>query len=192
MATYNESLGGYVADVPRVVFRRCDKKAIYLDELSAATVSANIETTDINGGWSLFPVAVLPGSSTFTMNFTSAKFESELFSITNKTDFVKNSNYQLPTGERHEIDANHQITLLNAPVAGTVYIRGMEETTETTVAAGTYKVDAETKKITFSADDDMDYVDVVYDYVKEVQEAIITNKESAIGEATASNYGFAA
>ena len=126
------------------------------------------------------------------MNFTSAKFESELFSITNKTDFVKNSNYQLPTGERHEIDANHQITLLNAPVAGTVYIRGMEETTETTVAAGTYKVDAETKKITFSADDDMDYVDVVYDYVKEVQEAIITNKESAIGEATASNYGFAA
>lgn len=53
MATYNESLGGYVADVPRVVFRRCDKKAIYLDELSAATVSANIETTDINGGWSL-------------------------------------------------------------------------------------------------------------------------------------------
>ena len=33
MATYNESLGGYVADVPRVVFRRCDKKAIYLDEL---------------------------------------------------------------------------------------------------------------------------------------------------------------
>ena len=65
-------------------------------------------------------------------------------------------------------------------------------TTEQTVATGTYKVDAETKKITFSADDDMDYVDVVYEYVKEVQEAIITNKESAIGEATASNYGFAA
>ena len=33
MATYNESLGGYIADVPRVVFRRCDKRAIYLDEL---------------------------------------------------------------------------------------------------------------------------------------------------------------
>ena len=47
MATYDESLKGYVADVPRVVFKRCDKKCIYMDELSSATVTANIETTDI-------------------------------------------------------------------------------------------------------------------------------------------------
>ena len=27
MATYNQALKGYVADVPHVVFRRCDGKA---------------------------------------------------------------------------------------------------------------------------------------------------------------------
>lgn len=27
MATYNPSLKGYIADVPKVIFRRCDGKA---------------------------------------------------------------------------------------------------------------------------------------------------------------------
>jgi len=71
MATYNTALKGYVADVPKVIFRRCDGNAYAFTELSSATVTANIETMDINGGWSLFPLAVLPGNSTFTMNFTS-------------------------------------------------------------------------------------------------------------------------
>lgn len=33
MATYNSSLKGYVADVPRVVFKRCDGQKFYMDEL---------------------------------------------------------------------------------------------------------------------------------------------------------------
>lgn len=33
MATYNSALKGYVADVPRVVFRRCDGRAYAFDEL---------------------------------------------------------------------------------------------------------------------------------------------------------------
>ena len=32
MATYNAALKGYVADVPRVVFKRCDGKKYYFDE----------------------------------------------------------------------------------------------------------------------------------------------------------------
>ena len=47
MATYNNALKGYVADVPKVIFRRCDGHAFSFDELTAATVSANIETMDI-------------------------------------------------------------------------------------------------------------------------------------------------
>ena len=130
-----------------------------------------------------FPVAVLPGSSTFEMNFTSGKFDADLFAMANKTEFSQNSNYELDTSERHEPDANHEIELLQTPVADSIYIAGMEATDEQTVASGKYKVDG--KKITFSADDDIDFVDVIYAYVKEVQEAIITNKESAIGEAAA-------
>ena len=185
MATYNAALKGYVADVPKVVFRRCDGHAYAFNELTAATVSANIETIDINAGWSLFPVAVIPGNSTFTMNFTCGQFDADLFAMANKVDYVENANYQLDTNERHEPDANHQIELLQTPVEGSIFISGMEPiTTQSgTVTAGHYLING--KKITFSADDDIDFVDVVYKYVQAAHEAIVTNKESAIGEASA-------
>ena len=64
MATYVEAFRGYIADVPKVIFKRCDGQKFLFDELTAATVTPTINTTEINAGWSLFPVAVLPGQST--------------------------------------------------------------------------------------------------------------------------------
>lgn len=185
MATYNAALRGYVADVPKVVFRRCDGHAYAFTELTAATVSANIETIDINAGWSLFPVAVIPGNSTFTMNFTCGQFDADLFAMANKVDYAKNTDYQLDTTERHTPNQNHQIELLKTPVEGSIFIDGMEPiTTQSgTVTAGHYLINGKT--LTFSADDDIDFVDVVYAYTQEAYEAIVTNKESAIGECSA-------
>ena len=74
MATYVESLKGYIADVPKVIFKRCDGRKFLFDELTAATVTPNIQTTDVQAGWSLFPVAVLPGASTFEMSITSKQY----------------------------------------------------------------------------------------------------------------------
>lgn len=130
-------------------------------------------------------MAVIPGNSTFTMNFTCGQFDADLFAMANKVDYVENANYQLDTNERHEPDANHQIELLQTPVEGSIFISGMEPiTTQSgTVTAGHYLING--KKITFSADDDIDFVDVVYKYVQAAHEAIVTNKESAIGEASA-------
>lgn len=110
------------------------------------------------------------------------QFDADLFAMANKTDYAANENYAMDTSERHEPDANHQIELLQTPVEGSIYIANLEPvTTQTgTIVSGKYLVNG--KKITFSADDDIDFVDVVYQYTKEVQEAIITNKESAIGE----------
>ena len=164
-----------------------------MDELTAATVSANIDTMDINAGWSLFPVAVLPGQSTFTMSFTSGKFDTAMFGRANAIKDIAesnddhawrtNSNYAMSTGERYTPDATtHKITLLHTPITGSIYIAGMEEVTGSgTIVSGKYLVNG--SDVTFSADDDIEYVDVVYDYTKEVTEAIVTNKESAIGEA---------
>lgn len=141
----------------------------------------------------MYPLAVLPGQSTFTLSFTSAKFDTDMFAMTNGIGNLNssssehawntNSSYKMSTGEHLEPNTNHEVILAYTPIADSVYIAGMEETTEQTIASGKYKVDAETKKITFSSDDVISYVDVVYDYTKEVTEAIVTNKESAIGEA---------
>lgn len=54
MATYVEKFGGYVADVPKVIFKRCDGKKFLFDELTAATVTPTINTTEIKfQHWSL-------------------------------------------------------------------------------------------------------------------------------------------
>lgn len=195
MATYSSMLKGYIADVPMVIFKRCDNKVFAMDELTSATVSANIDNTEIRAGWSLFAVAVLPGQSTFTMSFTSGKFDAAMFSMANKTEFATNSEYAMPTLEYHTPSDAHTITLLENPISGTVKIAGLEET-EDTPATGQFKVTTttvgeapDTKTVglvTFYASDEFDaQLEVIYDYTKTVQEAIITNKESAIGEATA-------
>lgn len=195
MAVWNEALRGYVADVPRVVFKRCDGAKFYFDELTAATVSANIETTDIQAGWSLFPVAVLPGASTFTMSLTSGKFDTRIFSMANaikdtpetESDHAwrDNENYVMSTGEHLSltlVGQTWEATLDKSPVADSVYIAGLTEASS--VATGNFVVSG--KKLTFYKDDfnaTHSYIDVTYDYIQPAKEAIVTNKESAIGEA---------
>jgi hypothetical protein len=53
MATYVEALKGYVADVPKVIFKRCDGRKFLFDELTAATVTPQMNPMEINAGWSL-------------------------------------------------------------------------------------------------------------------------------------------
>lgn len=49
-STYVEKFGGYVADVPKMFFRRCDNRVFKFDELTQATVTPNIQTIDIQAG----------------------------------------------------------------------------------------------------------------------------------------------
>ncbi len=160
---------------------------------AAALIGGRKLTTYGEQQW--FPVAVLPGQSTFTMNFTSGKFDTNLFSMANaikdKEEFAEdhawrtNSTYAMSIGERFTPDSAHQIELSRTPIANSIYIGGMELATgDGAPTSGHYKVDSVNPKlITFAAADDIDYVDVVYDYTQEGVEAIITNKEAAIGEA---------
>lgn len=142
-----------------------------------------------------FPVAVIPGNSTFTMNFTCGQFDADLFAMANKVVYEGNEDYALDIVERFTPNSDHQITLTETPVEGTIFIDGMVGlTTNTgTVTSGNYLING--KVLTFAADQDIDFVDVVYQYKpyarqnqndkRLVYEAIVTNKESAIGECSA-------
>lgn len=196
MATYIPEFQGYIADVPRMWFKRCDGRVFYFDELTQASVTPQVNYTEINAGWSLFPVAYLPGQSTFEMQVTSGKFEADLFVMTNATRFVANANYEVPKTEILELDGSAEVELLEDPVSGSVSIAGMEETAQTPTA-GTFKVTpavwtqatpptiSTPAKITFSAVSDVEggKVEVNYFYKKAAQEANITNQSSAMGEA---------
>ena len=121
------------------------------------------------------------------MSFTCGQFDAELFSMANRTDFAANNNYEVDISERVEVSSAHEAVLSNVPIDdGTIYIEGLEEAEAgaSTVTTGKFKVDAESKKLTFSADDEIDFVEVCYKYKQEAMEALITNKESAIGSCT--------
>ena len=151
----------------------------------------NNNNTEINAGWSLYPVAYLPGQSTFEMSITSGKFEADLFVMTNATNFEKNSAYQVPVTEVLTPDGENQVDLAQKPIAGTVSIAGMEETAQT-VVSGKFKVVEGTgdlpTKIQFFAGDIADTVTVSYFYAAEAQEANIDNRSSAMGEAIMVKY----
>ena len=164
--------------------KRCDGRIFYFDELTNATVTPQVNYTEINAGWSLYPVAYLPGQSTFEMSITSGKFEADLFVMTNATEFSTNSAYQVPCTEILTPDGANEVELAHKPVTGTVSIAGMEETAQT-VTSGKYKVDnsGEVTKIIFFAGDIADTVTISYFYAEEAQEANIDNRSSAMGEA---------
>lgn len=46
--TYEERFGGYITDVPRIIFKRCDEKVFYFDELTSCTVTPDVQYTDVN------------------------------------------------------------------------------------------------------------------------------------------------
>lgn len=120
------------------------------------------------------------------LNIYLGKFDSSLFSMANKATYATNAAYEMSKGERHDVSASHTVVLDETPIAGSVSIEGMTEVdAQATLKTGEFNVNTETKTVTFYAEDVIDFVDVVYDYTATVQEAIITNKEAAIGEAVA-------
>jgi hypothetical protein len=198
MPTYQKQFGGYIADVPRMWFKRCDGRIFYFDELTAATVSPQINYTEVNAGWSLYPVAYLPGQSTFEMQITSGKFEADLFVMTNSTEFAKNSSYQMPATEVLTPNGNHIVELAHNPVASSISITWPKErdndtglmvgvASQANLASGKYFLTAATESspatIEFFDGDIPGDVTINYLYEVTSMEANIDNRSSAIGEA---------
>lgn len=200
MAQYVKQFGGYIADVPKMYFKRCDGRVFVFDELTNASITPNVQYTEINAGWSLYPVAYVPGQSTFEAQITSGKFEAELFSMANGTEFVANANYKVPTHENVTPDANGEVQLGHVPVANSIYIAGMEQVaSNVTLTSGKYKLKstgADEDTLVFYMGDSTastpippdiptgTEAEVYYEYVEATaQEALINNQNSAIGEA---------
>lgn len=165
-----------IADVPIAYFTRCDKRRFTFDKLTAASVTPNIQTTDINAGWSLFPVATLPGQSTFEMQITSGEFNAELFAMANATKY-ETAAFGVPQTEWVAMDANKKVTLKHTPNDGTVSIKGLNLPGET----ADFEVSG--NEITFTAAS-TEVMEISYEFDEQMEQILIDNKSSAIGECT--------
>ena len=184
--TYSPEIKGYIADTGRAWFKRCDGKVFYFDELTQTGMSINQNNTTINAGWSLFPVAVLPGSSTLEMNFTSGRFDAELFSMTNAVDFADNADYEEYVSEIVTVGADKKTLTLSKKVADTdtIVINGLHPTStehpdaDYTIGTGDPTV------ITLTNETEAASITVTWLEKVTVREALIDNQASAVGEVT--------
>lgn len=133
------------------------------------------------------------------MQITSGKFEAELFSMANGTEFTDNASYTMPCVEHVHPDSNGEVILTNVPTASSLYIEGMTMVAyNATLASGQYKLKtngASEKTLVFYMGDSTANpvvppdvptgvnVEVHYEYTQAVKEAMIDNRSSAIGEA---------
>lgn len=179
---YSKAFNGYIADVPKLWFKRCDGRIFQFDELTDASVTPQLNYTEVSAGWSLYPVAYLPGQSTFEMSVTSGKFEADLFVMTNATEFEHSEAYDIPTTERHIPSGAGVINLEHDVANGKISINGLE--LGSSVSAGVFTV-TDGKKVTLNTGDFVagQEVEVNYYYSEEAEVAEIDNMSSAVGEA---------
>lgn len=177
MATYVKDFKGYIADVPIAYFKRCDDRRFTFDKLTAASVTPNIQTTDINAGWSLFPVATLPGQSTFEMQLTSGEFNAELFAMANAVEKYTTATFGVPQTEWLKMDANKKVTLKHTPNDQPVSIKGLNGSGQ----AADFTIDG--NEITFT-EASTETMEISYEFDEQLEQILIDNKSSAIGECT--------
>jgi hypothetical protein len=191
MASYIPAYKGYITDVPELWFKRNDGKVFHFDQLTAANMSPNVNFTEVNAGWSLYPVAYLPGQSTMEMQCTSGQFNADLFAMANGQTF-KQKTFYVPFTKTFEVDSTKKVTLTHAGLIDNddykVTVEGMERVdSNTSIPAGSYHVsevtsDACTLTIgDMKNDEGITSVEVTYYIQQNVKAIDIDNKSTAVG-----------
>lgn len=197
MATYIPAYKGYVTDVPELWFKRKDGKIFHYDQLTQASFTPNVNFTEVNAGWSLFPVAYLPGQSTMEMQATSGQFNADLFAMANNKTFATQA-YEIPFTAMYEVAEGVATFETKASVAAKLMIDGMVKgdaaaaATDTELAkfsvAEEDKTDDEgnvigkTVTVTLPDDFDGDSVEITYYETQNANVIEIDNKTAAVGE----------
>ena len=191
---YIPAYKGYITDVPELWFKRNDDRVFHFDQLTAFNASPNVNFTEVNAGWSLYPVAYLPGQSTMEMQATSGQFNAELFAMANGQVFEQKTIYIPYTATLDVKDNTATITDTNIVLNDTahpVIVEGMEEAESGagTVASGYFTVTAgaEGKGATIKVgsmdnEEGIATIDVTYYVLQTVKAIDIDNKSTAVGE----------
>lgn len=187
MSVYIPAIKGYIADVPRVHFKRCDNKIFYFDEITQASIQPNVQFQEVNAGWSNYPVAYLPGAGTMEVQMTSGQFNSDLFAMANAVN-PETKAFRTYETDTFAVTATTKTVTLDEPgnyeasQIKDVIINGLEKGTDFTWTAGD---DGKTVTLTDGVITKPLTLEVTYIVEHPDTDVIeIDNKSSAIGEAT--------
>lgn len=134
---YVTPLDGYIADVPEIIFKRCDSEIFVFDQVSTASFTPTNNMIEITGGQGLYPLAFIPSSSTLEASFTSAQFSMDMFDMANDVTTESKAWSVYDTG-LFEVGSDLTFTMAKLAESGTTYIRNLAE--DTALGTGKYTV----------------------------------------------------
>ncbi|MDO4357276.1 MAG: hypothetical protein Q4E13_12280 [Clostridia bacterium] len=164
-----------------------DGTRFYFDHATATSFAPNQESTPINGGQGLAPLAYINGQQTLDITFTSAEFTMDMFSAANGVDGVDGA-VNIEEVKKYTVTGN-KITIPYKVDADSVYIRGMEAADA--VGEGKYTVTPgdESTEIAFNTGEVPDGTDVQVFFEREVENVhtlnMTTSAPSSRGSVTA-------
>ena len=134
---YMEEYKGFLYDVPKVDFIRCDHKHYHFDKVSTSDATFSSESTPITGGWGKLPIGFIETGATQEVTFASAEFGLDMFEMANAVKMTK-GDYSTFDTDVYTVANGLTVTLPFEAQEGTVKIHGFEEAT--TAAAGKFSV----------------------------------------------------
>lgn len=115
---YVEKYGGYIADVPTVIFKRCDGKVFLFNELNSFSVSFGREKLEIRGGQFRHALAVIDTTHDIQISLESAIFDTDLFLLDQPKNYGM-SKYSILESKRFCVK-NGMITIPHQVEEGTI------------------------------------------------------------------------
>lgn len=144
---YIESLKGYIVDVPELFLERNDGQRFHFNQITTSNVTPDTQFMDISAGWSLLPVAYLPGQSTLEMTFESAQFDADLFALATNQTFAKETvtvtdffEVEVASGGTATLETPYAVKGTGAAAGTAVNINGVVVAEGETPAAGEYTI----------------------------------------------------
>ena len=135
---YMDEYKGFLYDVPNVDFIRCDGTPYHYDKVSTSDANFTAESTPINGGWGKLPIGFIETATTQEVTLASAEFGLDMFEMANAVNKAVGDYNTFESG-LFAIGDGATATLPFEVQAGSVKIRGLEETSETPTT-GKFKV----------------------------------------------------
>lgn len=170
-------------------FKRTDGKRFYFPHATATSVTPSQESTPINGGWGLAPLAYINGQQTLEMTFTSAEFTMEMFEAANGVNAVDGT--EMISEVKSYMVTGNSIVIPYKVDADSVWINGLEK--GNAAGEGKFAVEVEEQgnstTITFAEGDIEDGTDVEVFFDREVENVhtlnMTTSAPSSRGYVTA-------
>lgn len=183
--TYLDTARGYIADVPEIVFYRCDKKVFHFNELTSFNFETKNDPIVIRCGHSRHPVAFIDALKEMNIEFESAGITSDLFAMS-ASKVTQKAEFSSLESKRYTVNQDNQIILPFLIQDKSVSIYKLKQAQAPAPGAFSYEMKDSKTILTFDPSDFGEDDDVRVAYKRIIQDAEVMTTTTRLKAVTGS------